>query len=142
MVKGALFDYSVVEFSMPLLAGVPKQGIRRYSKKLLFQDGESVVRAEVYEKQVGCVLIEFTQKRGTVRQPTQQRTSAEIYDEYGEKFASYDSKSSVWKTVTTKAESQFQTASSSIYDEAYRAASAGKNSNANKNASSGLDVRA
>ena len=68
-------------------------------------------------------------------------TSAEIYDEYGEKFASYDSKSGVWKTVTTKAESQFQTASSSIYDEAYRGASAGKDSNANKNTSSGLDVR-
>ena len=69
-------------------------------------------------------------------------TSAEIYDEYGEKFASYDSKSGVWKTVTTKAESQFQTASSSIYDEAYRAASTEKNSNTNKNTSSGLDVRA
>ena len=69
-------------------------------------------------------------------------TTAEIYDENGEKFASYDSKSGKWKTVTTKAESQFQTASSSIYDEAYRAASAGKNSNENKNASSGLDVRA
>ena len=69
-------------------------------------------------------------------------TSAEIYDENGEKFASYDSKSGVWKTVTTKAESQFQTASSSIYDEAYRAASTGKNSNADRNTSSGLDVRA
>ena len=44
--------------------------------------------------------------------------SAEIYDEYDEKFASYASKSGKWKTVTTKAESQFQTASSSIYDEA------------------------
>ena len=69
-------------------------------------------------------------------------TTAEIYDEYGEKFASYDSKSGGWKTVTTKAESQFQTASSSIYDEAYRAASTEKNSNANKSTSSGLDVRA
>ena len=69
-------------------------------------------------------------------------TVAEIYDEYGEKFASYDSKSGVWKTVTTKAESQFQTASSSIYDEAYRAASAGKSGNTNKSTSSGLDVRA
>ena len=69
-------------------------------------------------------------------------TSVEIYDEYGEKFASYDSKSGKWKTVTTKAESQFQTASSSIYDEAYRAASAGKNSDADKDTSSGLDVRA
>ena len=68
--------------------------------------------------------------------------SAEIYDEYGEKFASYDSKSGVWKTVTTKAESQFQTASSSIYDEAYRAALAGKDGNADGNTSSGLDVRA
>ena len=69
-------------------------------------------------------------------------TTAEIYDEYGEKFASYDSKSGVWKTVTTKAESQFQTASSSIYDEAYRAALAGKDGNADQNTSSGLDVRA
>ena len=69
-------------------------------------------------------------------------TVAEIYDEYGEKFASYDSKSGVWKTVTTKAESQFKTASSSIYDEAYRAASAGKSGNTNKSTSSGLDVRA
>lgn len=68
-------------------------------------------------------------------------TSAEIYDEYGEKFASYDSKSGVWKTITTKAESQFQTASSSIYDEAYRTASAGKNGNADRNTSSGIDVR-
>ena len=68
--------------------------------------------------------------------------SAEIYDEYGEKFASYDSKSGIWKTVTTRAESQFQTASSSIYDEAYRTASAGKNGNADRNTSSGMDVRA
>lgn len=69
-------------------------------------------------------------------------TSAEIYDENGEKFASYDSKSGAWKTVATKAESQFQTASSSIYDEAYRTASAGKSANADRNTSSGLDVRA
>ena len=70
-------------------------------------------------------------------------TSAEIYDEYGEKFASYDSNSGKWKSVTTKAESQFQTASSSIYDEAYRAASAGKDGNADKNTSSaGFDVKA
>ena len=69
-------------------------------------------------------------------------TSAEIYDEYGEKFASYDSKSGVWKTITTKAESQFQNASSSIYDEAYQTASAGKNGNADRNTSSGVDVRA
>ena len=68
-------------------------------------------------------------------------TTAELYDEYGEKFASYDSKSGQWKSVTTKAESQFQTASSSIYDEAYRAAATGKNSSINKNTSSGLDVR-
>ena len=68
-------------------------------------------------------------------------TTAELYDEYGEKFASYDSKSGQWKSVTTKAESQFQTASSSIYDEAYRAATTGKNSNINKDTSSGLDVR-
>lgn len=68
-------------------------------------------------------------------------TTAEIYDESGERFASYDSKSGQWKSVATKAESQFQTASSSIYDEAYRAAATGKNSSINKNTSSGLDVR-
>lgn len=69
-------------------------------------------------------------------------TTADIYDENGEIFASYDSKSGKWKSVTTKAESQFQTTSSSIYDEAYRAAATGKNSSMNKNTSSGLDVRA
>lgn len=65
-------------------------------------------------------------------------TTAELYDENGEKFASYDSKSGQWKSVDTKAEAQFKTASSSIYDEAYRAAQ----SKAGGGASSGLDVRA
>ena len=64
-------------------------------------------------------------------------TTAEIFDENGEKFASYDSKSGEWKSVATKAESQFQTASSSIYDEAYRAAQAGAGGK-----SSGLNARA
>ena len=42
----------------------------------------------------------------------------------------------------TAKEMQFEYAARQIYVKAYRAASAGKNSNANKNASSGLDVRA
>ena len=67
-------------------------------------------------------------------------TTAELYDEYGEKFASYDSKSGQWKSVATKAETQFKTASSSIYDEAYRAAQPKSGGAANSGASS-LDVR-
>lgn len=64
-------------------------------------------------------------------------TTAELYDESGEKFAAYDSKSGQWKSVATRAESQFQTASSSIYDEAYRAAKSKTGGG-----SSGLNVRA
>lgn len=52
-------------------------------------------------------------------------TTAELFDECGEKFASYDGRTGEWKKTATKAEAQFQTASSSIYDEAYRAAQAG-----------------
>lgn len=68
-------------------------------------------------------------------------TTAEIFDEYGEKFASYDSKTGEWKTITTKAEAQFQTASSSIYDEAYRAAQSGVHGSSGNKAHSGLDFR-
>lgn len=69
-------------------------------------------------------------------------TTAELYDEYGEKFASYDSKGGGWKTVETKAESQFKTASSAIYDEAYRAAQSGTgNGSTVKSGGSGLDIR-
>lgn len=69
-------------------------------------------------------------------------TTAEIYDEYGEKIASYDSKNGGWKTVATKAEAQFQTASSAIYDEAYRAAQSGAEDKAGNGTGSNLDVRA
>lgn len=69
-------------------------------------------------------------------------TTAEIYDEYGERFASYDSKNGGWKTVATKAEAQFQTASSAIYDEAYRAAQPGSEDKAGNSTGFGLDVRA
>lgn len=69
-------------------------------------------------------------------------TTAELYDEYGEKFASYDSKNGGWKTVATKAESQFQTAASAIYDEAYRTAQSGAGGKAGSGAGSGLDIRA
>lgn len=68
-------------------------------------------------------------------------TTAELYDEYEEKFASYDSKNGGWKTVETKAESQFRTASSAIYDEAYRAAQSGTGGKGGNNKGSGLDIR-
>lgn len=68
--------------------------------------------------------------------------TAELYDEYGEKFASYDSKTDEWKAVTAKAEAQFQTASSSIYDEAYRAAQSGVSGNSGNKTYSSLDFRA
>lgn len=72
----------------------------------------------------------------------QNGTTAELYDEHGEKFASYDSKTDEWKAVTTKAEAQFQTASSSIYDEAYRAAQSGVSGNGGNKTYSSLDFRA
>lgn len=65
-------------------------------------------------------------------------TTAEIFDEYGEKFASYDGKTDEWKNISTKAEAQFRTASSSIYDEAYRAAQSGLHNRTH----SSLDFRA
>lgn len=64
--------------------------------------------------------------------------SAALYDERGEKFASYDGKTGKWTSIETKAESQFKTASSTIYGEAYRAAQAGKSGGAG----SGLDTLA
>lgn len=66
--------------------------------------------------------------------------NAELFDEYGEKFASYDSKSGQWKSVATKAETQFKTASSSIYGEAFRAAQSGPSSDVGGSTSS-VDVR-
>lgn len=69
-------------------------------------------------------------------------TTADIFDEYGEKFASYDGKTGEWKKITTKAEAQFQTASSSIYDEAYRAAQSGVRGNSGNKTHSSLDFRA
>jgi len=69
-------------------------------------------------------------------------TTAEIFDEYGEKFASYDGKTGEWKKIATKAEAQFQTASSSIYDEAYRAAQSGVRGNSSNKTHSSLDFRA
>ena len=65
-------------------------------------------------------------------------TTAEIFDEYGERFASYDGKTDEWKNISTKAEAQFRTASSSIYDEAYRAAQSGLHNRTH----SSLDFRA
>lgn len=64
-------------------------------------------------------------------------TTAELYDENGERFARYDSKNGKWETVATKAETQFKTASRSIYDKAYRAAQ----SKTDGGASSRLDLR-
>lgn len=68
-------------------------------------------------------------------------TTAEIFDEYREKFASYDGKTGEWKEIATKAETQFQTASSSIYDEAYRAAQSEVRGNSGKKTHSSLDFR-
>ncbi len=50
------------------------------------------------------------------------RTAAEITDQRGERIASYDSRTGAWRAQTTRAEAQFATAASAIYDEAYRAA--------------------
>ncbi|NCE64420.1 hypothetical protein D1159_07410 [Pseudoflavonifractor sp. 524-17] len=69
-------------------------------------------------------------------------TTAEIFDEYGEKFASYDGKTGEWKKIATKAEAQFQTASSSIFGEAYRAAQSGLRSSSGNRTQSSLDFRA
>lgn len=89
-------------------------------KQYISPDRDSAI-AQVTKLLANGSTMEKVSLRGLPYTASISGTTAEIYDASGETIARCDRKSGKWESVATKAESQFRTASSSIYDEAYRA---------------------